>query len=152
VTKLRIAIDPVDSLRLIVDSAHNADSFARLLAALRRHFTFRRLILVLGLMADKDIAGIAREIASAGVDLTIATGWQNPRAAAPTVVAQLLAPDRVHTQPTLDLAMQNALRVAQTQDLICVGGSVAFAGAALRWCAAHLPNTGLAPQDADMDH
>jgi dihydrofolate synthase/folylpolyglutamate synthase len=137
---------------LIVDGAHNADSFAKLFAALRRHFTYRRLILVLGLMADKDIPGIAREITNAGVDLTIATGWRNPRAAAPTVPAQLLAPDRVHTQPDLELAMQNALQTAHAQDLICVAGSVAFAGAALRWCASHLPDTGLTPEDADIDH
>ena len=138
---------------LIVDGAHNADSFAKLFAALRRHFTYRRLILVLGLMADKDIAGIAREIIGAGVDETIATGWRNPRAAAPTVVAQMLTPEVVvHTQPDLELAMQHALHTAHAQDLICVAGSVAFAGAALRWCASHLPNTGLTPEDADMDH
>ena len=137
---------------LIVDGAHNADSFAKLLAALRRHFTYRRLILVLGLMADKDLAGIAREITDAGVDLTIVTGWRNPRAAAPTVIAQLLMPEHVHTQPDLELAMQNALQIAQPQDLICVAGSVAFAGAALRWCASRLPNTGLTHEDADMDH
>jgi dihydrofolate synthase/folylpolyglutamate synthase len=137
---------------LVVDSAHNADSFARLFAALRRHFTYQRLILVLGLMADKDIAGIVREITAAGIDETIATGWQNPRAAPPSLAVQLLAPSSVHTQPSVAAAMEEATRCAGTGDLICVAGSVAFAGTVLRWCAANLEGTGLSVETADRDH
>ncbi len=137
---------------LVVDSAHNADSFARLFAALRRHFTYRRLILVLGLMSDKDIAGIVREIAAAGIDETITTGWQNPRAAPPTLAAQLLAPAPVHTQPSVAAAMEDAIGSAGSGDLICVAGSVAFAGTVLRWCAANLEGTGLSVETADRDH
>jgi dihydrofolate synthase/folylpolyglutamate synthase len=137
---------------LVVDSAHNADSFAKLFAALRRHFTYRRLILVLGLMSDKDITGIVREIVAAGIDETISTGWQNPRAAPPGKVAQLLAPAPVHTQPSVAAAMEDAIRSAGTGDLICVAGSVAFAGTVLRWCAANLEGTGLNAETADRDH
>jgi dihydrofolate synthase/folylpolyglutamate synthase len=137
---------------LVVDSAHNADSFARLFVALRRHFTYRRLILVLGLMSDKDIAGIVYEIAAAGVDEIVATGWQNPRAAPPTLAAQLLVSDAVHTQPSIAAAMEDAESSAGPGDLICVAGSVAFAGAVLRWCAANLEGTGLRVEIPDRDH
>jgi dihydrofolate synthase/folylpolyglutamate synthase len=137
---------------LVVDSAHNADSFAKLFAALRRHFTYRRLILVLGLMSDKDIAGIVREIVAAGIDETIATGWQNPRAAPPSLAAQLLAPAPVHTRPSVAAAMEDAIDNAAAGDLICVAGSVAFAGTVLRWCAANLESTGLSVETADRDH
>jgi dihydrofolate synthase / folylpolyglutamate synthase len=137
---------------LVVDSAHNADSFAKLFAALRRHFTYRRLILVLGLMSDKDIAGIVREIVAAGIDETIATGWQNPRAAPPSLAAQLLAPAPVHTRPSVAAAMEDAIDNAAAGDLICVAGSVAFAGTVLRWCAANLEGAGLSVEIADRDH
>ncbi len=138
---------------LVVDSAHNADSFARLFAALHRHFTFRRVILVLGLMADKDIPGIAGAIRGAHVDEVICSGWQNPRAASPAIAAQLLEPGQVSTESNLADAMWSALGVAGPEDLICVAGSVAFAGEALRWCAAH-PECALSGdiEIAGLDH
>jgi dihydrofolate synthase/folylpolyglutamate synthase len=141
---------------LVVDSAHNADSFAQLFAALRRHFTYERLILVLGLMADKDIPGIVREIARAGVSETITTGWNNGRAAAPSVAAELLAatepPVPVRTQPEVNAAMSDALRIAQPHDLICVAGSVAFAGEVLRWCATNVEGAAQTIEIAGVDH
>ena len=137
-----------------MDSAHNADSFARLFEALDRHFTYRRLILVLGLMADKDIPGIVREIRSAAVDEIISTGWQNPRAADGSATAGLLAPvQHTSTEPSVAAAMNAALRTAGPQDLICSAGSVAFAGEVLRWCATHLEDGLCAPIEiAGVDH
>jgi len=137
---------------LVIDSAHNADSFARLFAALRHHFTYKRLILVLGLMADKDISGIVQEITKAGVDVTIATGWQNPRAAPPTLAVSLLQPTPVHSQPTVAAALHDALGSAGPHDMICVAGSVAFAGEALRWSADHLEGAGSTIEIAGVDH
>ncbi|MGO8947708.1 MAG: bifunctional folylpolyglutamate synthase/dihydrofolate synthase [Ktedonobacterales bacterium] len=138
---------------LVVDSAHNADSFARLFAALHRHFEFRRLILVLGLMADKDIPGITTEIKRAAVDETISTAWHNPRAASPDIAAALLEPAPVSAQPNLAAAMRLALSGTGPEDMVCVAGSVAFAGEALRWCKAHLEGTP-APgiEIAGLDH
>jgi dihydrofolate synthase / folylpolyglutamate synthase len=124
---------------VIVDSAHNADSFARLFEALRRHFTYQRLILVLGLMADKDIAGIVGEIKGAAVDEVISTSWRNSRAADGSMAAGLLAPERdTHTKPSVAAAMIAARQIAGPEDMICAAGSVAFAGEVLRWCAANL--------------
>ncbi|WIG60445.1 MAG: dihydrofolate synthase/folylpolyglutamate synthase [Ktedonobacterales bacterium] len=125
----------------IVDGAHNADSFARLLAALRRHFTYERLVLVLGLMADKDAAGIADEIARAGVDCVVATAAANPRAATPeSIIATLRehAP-AVAARAARDTsaALQAALAEAGPRDLVCVAGSLYLAGEALRWFATH---------------
>ena len=124
---------------VVVDAAHNADSFAHLFAALRRHFSFDRLLLVLGVMADKDIPGIAREIARAGVDSVIVTTFDNTRVAAPQLVTSRLAEAGVAQQhvaePSAD-AIAAALEEATPRDLICVAGSVAFAGEALRRLAA----------------
>ncbi len=138
---------------VVVDSAHNADSFARLFAALRHHFDFRRLILVLGLMADKDIPGIAKEITRADVEEVFATGWRNPRAASPDVALALLKPGTASASPDLAVAMRSALRSAGSGDLVCVAGSVAFAGEALRWCASNLEGPHSTPIEiAGTDH
>ncbi|HEU5440487.1 MAG TPA: folylpolyglutamate synthase/dihydrofolate synthase family protein, partial [Ktedonobacterales bacterium] len=141
---------------IVVDGAHNADSFARMLAALRRHFPFRRLLLVLGLMADKDVPGITREIAGARVSQVFATSWHHPRATTgESIAAQLaeVAPELpVRTFLALDSALAAALAEAHPDDLICACGSVAFAGEALRWLAGHVPESAPRIEIAGVDH
>ncbi|HEX2349293.1 MAG TPA: folylpolyglutamate synthase/dihydrofolate synthase family protein, partial [Ktedonobacterales bacterium] len=75
----------------VVDGAHNADSLRALFAALRRHFRFERLIVALGVMADKDLDGMLRELASARADAVVATAARNPRAIAPARLAARVA-------------------------------------------------------------
>jgi dihydrofolate synthase/folylpolyglutamate synthase len=122
---------------VVIDGAHNADSFARLFAALRRHFTFARLILVLGVMADKDLPGIAAEIARANVAQVFVTAMAHPRAADPDSAADLLAAQApqvsVLTRAGSAAAFSDALAAAGPDDLLCVAGSLALAGEALRW-------------------
>lgn len=140
---------------VIVDSAHNADSFARLLAALRRHFAFERLILVLGVLADKDLPGIAAAVGAGGVDLAIATTVANPRAQPAATIAAALQ----KAAPALETrvyaggaALTEALHQAGPRDLICVAGSVYFAGEALRWLAGRPEVAPGAIEIAGVDH
>jgi dihydrofolate synthase/folylpolyglutamate synthase len=141
---------------IVVDAAHNADSFARLLAALRRHFSFERLILVIGVLADKDLPGIASVVAGGGVDLAIATTVASPRAQPAAVIAEALR----KAAPALETrayagsaaALAEALREAGPRDLICVAGSVYFAGEALRWLAERPEVAPGAIEIAGVDH
>jgi dihydrofolate synthase / folylpolyglutamate synthase len=141
---------------IVVDAAHNADSFVHLLAALRCHFTFERLILVIGVLADKDLPGIAEAVAEGRVDLAIATTVANPRAQPAALIAEAL---RV-AAPTLETrvyagsaaALTEALREAGPRDLICVAGSVYFAGEALRWLASRPETIPGAIEIAGVDH
>jgi dihydrofolate synthase/folylpolyglutamate synthase len=141
---------------IVVDSAHNADSFTRLLAALRRHFTFERLILVIGVLADKDLAGIATAVAEGGVDLVSATTVASPRALPATIIAKALqkaAPElETRAYAGSAAALAEALREAGSSDLICVTGSVYFAGEALRWLAGRPEVTAGAIEIAGVDH
>jgi dihydrofolate synthase/folylpolyglutamate synthase len=127
---------------IVVDGAHNADSFSRMFDALSRHFPFERLILVLGLMADKDLHGITATARAAGVDSVIATAVAHPRAASPDTIATALregAPaTHVETVLPVPAALEAALAAAHPHDLVCVAGSLYLAGAALRWFAQHL--------------
>jgi dihydrofolate synthase/folylpolyglutamate synthase len=126
---------------IIVDGAHNADSLAKLNVALRRHFTWRRLIVVLGIMADKDRAGMARELAAMCPNLVIATTVRSPRALPAEAFtdtvreAGLALPVATHVEAPAALAA--ACAAAGPDDLICVTGSLYLAGEALRWFAAH---------------
>jgi len=126
---------------LIVDGAHNADSMEQLMAALRDLFAFQRLHLVIGVMRDKDAAGIAAAIATLGERLgtLIATQGTSPRALPATELAAYFATDAaIVIQPVLDQALAEALAIASPDDLICVTGSLHLAGAALRWIKAHV--------------
>jgi dihydrofolate synthase/folylpolyglutamate synthase len=141
---------------IVVDAAHNADSFAHLLAALRRHFAFERLILVLGVLADKDLSGIATAVAEGGVDRAIATTVASPRAQPATIIVEALhkATPELETRVFAGsaAALAEALRDAGPNDLICVTGSVYFAGEALRWLAGQPEVTPGAIEIAGVDH
>ena len=80
----------------IVDGAHNGDSFEKLFAALHRHFTWDRLLLIFGPLGDKDVASMTAEIARAGIDRVYATAVAHPRAMPVSDVVEALrhaAPD-----------------------------------------------------------
>jgi dihydrofolate synthase/folylpolyglutamate synthase len=141
---------------VVVDGAHNADSIARMLVALRRHFAFERLVLVVGLLRDKDLAGIAREIAAGQVDEVVVTAVANARAIPPAEVAAALAglaPDLpVTTRTSTGEALTEALQRAGPRDLVCVAGSLYLAGEALRWLAAQPETPSGTIEIAGVDH
>lgn len=128
---------------VVVDGAHNADSFAKLFAALRRHFAYERLLVVIGVMADKDLAGITAEVARAQPAHIYTTAADYPRAALPDVLALVVQQDvpgvAVEAIAGSGAALDAALHAAGPHDLIVVAGSLYLAGEALRWLAAHVP-------------
>ncbi len=123
----------------VVDGAHNADSLRALFAALRRHFHFERLILVFGVMADKDLVGMLREIAEAQVDAVVATAAHSPRAVDPATLAVRVAEATsaaVSAEPDAAAALAHAATLAGPRDLMCAAGSLYLAAEALQWFAA----------------
>lgn len=123
---------------IVVDGAHNADSMRKLLLALRASFAFQRLIMVLGVNSDKDLAGIARELTD--VDTIVLTRMLNPRAATieqlQAVFAEHAPQVEMHSASTSRQAMDLAVGLAGERDMICATGSLYIAGEVLRWAAA----------------
>jgi len=123
---------------IVVDGAHNADSMQKLVAALRDTFTMRRLIVVLSPNRDKDLAGIARALA--GVDVVILTRMANPRAATIAELQAVFAENApgvtIESASDSTRAMELALELAGSEDLICATGSLYLAAEVLRWSAA----------------
>ena len=139
----------------VVDGAHNADSLRALFAALRRHFRFERLILVFGSMADKDLDGMLREIASARVDAVVATTARSPRAIDPSALEARIAeqtPAAVYVEPDAAAAIERAVALAGPRDLLCVAGSLYLAAEALQWFAAQPDTLPGAIEIAGRDH
>ncbi len=133
---------------ILLDSAHNRDSAARLRSALR-HFPRQRLILLFGASADKDIAGMLA-ILGEDADAIILTRSFHPRAADPSrlyAAARGIFPEKA-LYLTEDAApgLEQALSLAEEEDLILVGGSI-FVVAAVREALARLHPQALPPDD-----
>ncbi|MBV9690459.1 MAG: bifunctional folylpolyglutamate synthase/dihydrofolate synthase [Ktedonobacteraceae bacterium] len=124
---------------LVVDGAHNPDSLEKLLATLRTSFTPHRLVVVLSVTRDKDLTGMVQALSD--VDEVILTRMANPRAASIETLQTLFAQHAPHVLLHIVneswQAMDLALDVAQSNDLVCATGSLYLAGEALRWATAH---------------
>ncbi|RMH36101.1 MAG: bifunctional folylpolyglutamate synthase/dihydrofolate synthase [Nitrospirae bacterium] len=117
---------------LLVDGAHNPDAAQTLVAYLTRVLVRRpcsRLILVVGMMRDKDHAGFLKLLTPLAHSL-ILTQAHLPRAATPQELANCLPEDRRHVElyPNPLEALLAAERRANPSDVICVTGSLILIG------------------------
>lgn len=121
--------------RIVLDGAHNTASAAALKEALKRHFEYKKLILVLGMSQDKDIEGVC-DILCPIAGKIILTKSGNSRAAEPEFIQKIL-----HGQAELTNNIKEAIAVAKKsanpQDLILITGSLFVAGEARRCLKTH---------------
>ncbi|MFH1480059.1 MAG: folylpolyglutamate synthase/dihydrofolate synthase family protein [Pseudomonadota bacterium] len=119
---------------IILDGAHNPAAIGRLADSVRHVYHYRRLILVMGVMADKDIPGIIREIIPIA-DRVIFTRPAYPRAAEPEVLMKAAEEyDKPATViPTIPEALDRAKELSDAEDLILVCGSLFTVGEALTY-------------------
>ncbi len=118
---------------IVLDGAHNVDSARKLRQALEEYFKFDRALLILGLSADKDLAGIAAELAPLFRE-AIVTRSPHPRAMASDPIRAELA--RLGTHVSMAENVGAALELARGRsgatDLICVTGSLFIVAEALK--------------------
>jgi dihydrofolate synthase/folylpolyglutamate synthase len=123
-----VARDPL----VVLDGAHNPTAVRHLADSLKRDFPHRRLFLVLGVMGDKDIGKIVRNIVPIA-DHVIYTRPEYHRAAVPEVLmgeaASLRKPGEI--QPSVSRAVERARQMADPEDMILVTGSLFTVGEAL---------------------
>jgi dihydrofolate synthase/folylpolyglutamate synthase len=114
---------------VILDAAHTVESAQCLRQALGELFPSKRLLLVLGMAADKNVADIVATLAPLAHE-AIVTRFSNPRACAPQRLADELRSHGISAQIVADPAA--ALALARTRatptDLICVTGSLLLIG------------------------
>ncbi|MEE9613399.1 MAG: folylpolyglutamate synthase/dihydrofolate synthase family protein [Thermodesulfobacteriota bacterium] len=118
---------------VILDSAHNPAAALALKETLEG-LGFKRLILVLGVMADKDIAGITGTL-SPLASTVVLTSPGIERAAGTGTLKQELRdyPGRVVTRKRVSGAVRAALAEAGRNGTVCVTGSVFTVGEARRY-------------------
>jgi dihydrofolate synthase/folylpolyglutamate synthase len=112
---------------VVADGAHNADSAQRLAAALEDYFAGRRVHLVFGASADKDIAGMLAALLPRVVSV-ICTQAVHPRALEPEQLAAQVAAHspaaRVECVPAVRPALARALELAAPEDVVLACGSL----------------------------
>lgn len=119
---------------VVVDAAHNPHGAKALTLALSDSFDFDEWGVVLGILGDKDAAGIVAELAPAAAHV-FATAPDSDRASDADVIADLVEQtgQRATVHPTLAEAADAAREWAASSDrrAVVIAGSVVLAGQAI---------------------
>ena len=112
---------------LVLDGAHNPAAATALAASFPEYFNYRHLILVMGIMEDKDVAGVMRPLLPLARSV-IFSRPDLPRAAAPGDLAAIAREHLGFTgpiavEPAVKEAVQKALAMADPADAVLVTGS-----------------------------
>ncbi len=114
---------------VLVDGAHNYAGMVALRQALQEEYTYKRLIIVLGIMADKDIRGMLLQVAPLADHIILARP-KYERAAEPESLKKVAGEfaDRTELIGSVRDAMEKAMTLATSEDLVLVTGSLYFIG------------------------
>lgn len=114
---------------VFLDAAHNPHGAAALAETLQSEFDFRRLVGVISVMGDKDVAGILAALEPA-FDEIVVTHNGSPRAmetdALAGIALEIFGEDRVVVAPTLLDAVETA--TAMVEEAAEDGGAEGFSG------------------------
>jgi dihydrofolate synthase/folylpolyglutamate synthase len=123
---------------VVVDAAHNPHGAAALAVAITEYFTFDHVTAVVGILGDKDAAGILRELDGV-VDEFIITESNSDRAVTADELAEIavaiVGPDRVIVEPSLETALETARNQASRTEkgAVIVTGSITLIGDAMSY-------------------
>jgi dihydrofolate synthase/folylpolyglutamate synthase len=119
---------------IILDGAHNPSAMKALADSIKTDLRFRQMILVFGVMEDKEIGQILRRIVPLS-DYIICTRPVYYRAASPETImaegARLGKPGEM--VPLLTEAIEKAKEIADPRDLIVICGSLFTVGEAMTY-------------------
>ena len=118
---------------IILDGAHNPNGVARFGENLKKYVPDKRIIAILGIFSDKDYQNILKNIVPFA-NQVILTMANNPRATPTHILARetgnYINSENIIETTTVDSAIQEALRIAKKDDLICITGSLYAVGEA----------------------
>ena len=114
---------------ILLDGAHNVAGIKLLKRTLDEDFVYERLILVLGILSDKNIQDIL-DIITPIADKVIVTKSHNKRACSPSKLKEMIRKKEVVVKDEIFVSIDYAKKVAKKQDLICITGSLFTVGEA----------------------
>ncbi|RFU37124.1 bifunctional folylpolyglutamate synthase/dihydrofolate synthase [Actinomadura logoneensis] len=123
---------------VLIDSSHNPAGMAATVNTITESFGFTRLVGVLAIASDKDVAGVLDQLEPVLAELVV-TGNSSPRSLPPEELAEIaegaFGPERVHVVERLDDAIDRAIGLAEETGEyrgagVLITGSVVTAGEA----------------------
>ncbi len=129
------------SPRVILDGAHNPEGALALRESLKNDFQYRHLILLLGIMKDKDVQSILNAL-SPLADHIILTRPHTDRSSSPELLRRALGRNGTKAEVIEDFkkAIDRGLFLTGPEDLLCITGSLYTVGEARTY---FLPKEGL---------
>ncbi len=114
----------------ILDGAHNRDAADRLRESIELYFPGRRLIYIMGVLADKEYDYIAGRLAPLAAQIFTVETPDNLRALPARALAEAVAPYNPHVQAAESLAEAGKLarEAAGPEDVIIAFGSLSYLG------------------------
>ncbi|MDA8234567.1 MAG: bifunctional folylpolyglutamate synthase/dihydrofolate synthase [Clostridia bacterium] len=110
---------------VVIDGAHNLDGARKLAQALRETFQYRELILVFGMLGDKErekvvaqLAPLAKRVVITKPNSPRAGDWQQIKQEVDKYVGE------VYLIEDIRLAVEKGLALAGEEDLVCITGSL----------------------------
>ncbi len=119
---------------ILLDGAHSPISAEALCTAIREVFRYRRLILVVGLMRDKDLQAIGQILCPFADEIITTQAFDNPRVTPAEEIAEAWSEigANFHVCPSVREAVSLAQSIATVSDLICIAGSIYIVGEAMK--------------------
>jgi dihydrofolate synthase/folylpolyglutamate synthase len=125
---------------VLVDAAHNPHGMRASVEAMQEAFDFRRLVVVVAVLVEKDARGILEPLEPVADEIVVTQNSSVralPADQLAAIAVELFGPDRVSVEPRLDDAIETAVRLAEESDDgtlsgagVLVTGSVVTAGEA----------------------
>ena len=128
----RVDCGAKNTIRYLLDGAHNPAGIESLCEALENDFEYEKLILVWAAMSDKEFRKILPGVAGLA-ETIIFTRVGYERSAKPEQMKETLPLDlqmRALCEDSLDKALARAADLAGPNDLVCIGGSLYMVGEA----------------------
>jgi len=119
---------------IILDGAHNPSGMRQLVQNIKSIYTYKRLIVVLGILYDKEIKKMVSTISEIA-DIIVISKSQSHRAAAVETLEKEVKKTGIeyYKFPDSISAFEHAKKIADKDDLICVSGSLYTIGEVLEY-------------------
>lgn len=119
---------------VIVDGAHNRDAAKKLRETIEQHLSDKRLIYIMGVLADKEYERVIEETAPYAAEIVTVMTPDNERALPAEELAKAVAKYHSHVQAAESIAdaIERAYALAGKEDVILAFGSLSYLGELMR--------------------
>ena len=112
---------------ILLDGAHNVTGMTSLKNTLEEDFVYEKLILIFGILSDKNIQAIL-DIIVPIADTIVTTKSQSNRAFDPSTLKEMIGKKEVIVKEKIIDAVEFAKSIAEKSDIICITGSLFIVG------------------------